>query len=176
MRAQPRAMGLADIASGVCVTDEQRERGVATVDRTADSLAERLAPHAEDLPCEPPAAARVVERYAAGGSVGEAAAAGDVARVTAAKTLHLLGESVSPLGPTGREVVRDWIAGDLSRSEAISLSRASPEEFALAAFVETHEPLPDCRDAVEGAIDACEFARAHRRSVAGAAAEPDDLR
>lgn len=169
-------MGLADIAAGVCVTDEQRERGVATVDRTETTLAERLAAHAEDLPCEPAAAARVVDRYAAGGSVGDAAAAAGIPRVTAAKTLHLLGESVSPLGPTGRRVVGDWIAGELSRAEALSLSRASPDEFALAAFVETHEPLPGCRAAVAGAMDAGECHRDLRASLADATAEPDELR
>ncbi len=147
-------MGLSDIAAGVAVTTEQRERGVATVDDTDASLADRLAPHAEALPCDAQAAAAVIERYAAGGSVGEAAVAGDVPRVTAAKTLHLLGESVSPLGPTGREIVRDWIAGELSRTEALQLSRASPETFALAAYVETHDPLPGARDAVEGALGA----------------------
>lgn len=43
-------MGLADIAAGVEVTAEQRNRGVATVDRTDDSLAERLAPYGEHCP------------------------------------------------------------------------------------------------------------------------------
>lgn len=145
-------MGLSDIAEGVEVTTEQRDRGVATVDDTDATLAERLAPHAEGLPCDAETAAAVVERYAAGGSVGQAAAAGYLPRVTAAKTLHLLGEPVSPLGPMGREIVRDWIAGDLSRTTALELSRASPETFALAAYVETHDPLPGARDAVEGAL------------------------
>lgn len=169
-------MGLGDIADGLCVTSEQRDRGVATVDRTAAPLSERLEPYASELPCTPEAAARVVERYAAGASVGEAAAAGGIPKVTAAKTLHLLGESVSPLGPTGREVVRDWIAGDLARSEALALSRASPAEFALAAFVETHRPLAGARAAVDGAIDAGELTHTLQRSLADAAAEPDRLR
>ncbi|PSQ27612.1 hypothetical protein BRD09_08390 [Halobacteriales archaeon SW_10_68_16] len=107
----------------------ERDRGVATVDRTDASLAERLAAHEDALPCR-----------------------AGTAPVTAAKTLHLLGESVHPLGPTGREVVRDWLAGDLPRTEAVELARATETEFALAAYVETHDPLPAARDAVEDAL------------------------
>lgn len=169
-------MGLAEIADGVHVTAEQRELGVATVDRTAVSLSERLEPYADRLPCEPIAAARIVERYAAGGSVGDAAAGADVPPVTAAKTLHLLGESVSPLGPTGRALVADWIAGELSRTEALALTRATPAEFALAAFIETHDPLAGARDAVDGAIDAGELTQPLQDSLGDATAEPEHLR
>lgn len=170
------SMGLADIAEGLEVTAEQREVGVPTVDRTGASLAERLEPHAARLPCEAGAAARVVEAYAGGASVGEAAAASGVPSVTAAKTLHLLGEAVSPLGPTGRAVVRDWIAGELSRSEALALTRASEAEFALAAYVETHDALEGARDAVEGAIDAGRLTEDVRSALADATAEPESLR
>lgn len=145
-------MGLADIAAGVEVTAEQRDRGVATVDRTDDSLAERLDPHAEALPCSPATAARIVERYAGGASVGAAARAAGTVPVTAAKALHLLGESVNPLGPTGREVVRDWLAGELSRTDAVELARATETEFALAVYVETHEPLAEACAAVEDSL------------------------
>jgi hypothetical protein len=145
-------MGLADIASGIEVTTEQRDRGVATVDDTGATLEERLEPFAAALPCEPPAAATVLDRYAAGGSVGEAAAAADIAPVTAAKTLHLLGESVTPVGEIGREIVRDWIAGELSRSEAVELARVSETEFALATYVETHEPIEDATAAVASVV------------------------
>jgi hypothetical protein len=149
-------MGLADIAAGVEVTTEQRDRGVATVDETGDTLADRLAAFAEELPCDAETAAAVLDRYAAGGSVGAAAAAGDVPPVTAAKTLHLLGETVSPVGETGRQVVRDWIAGELSRSEAVELARVSETAFMLAAYVETHDPIADARAAVEGVLAARE--------------------
>lgn len=145
-------MGLSDIAAGVEVTTEQRDRGVATVDRTEGSLAERLDVVAEDLPCSAGTAATVVERYAEGGSVGAAARAADVAPMTTAKTLHLLGESVSPVGPMGRDVIRDYLAGELPRTEARQLARTSETEFALAAYVETHDPLPDARAAVEDAL------------------------
>jgi hypothetical protein len=169
-------MGLSDIAQGVEVTAEQRDRGVAAVDRTAAPLAERLSDCEAELPTDAETAATVIERYAAGGSVGQAAAAAAVPRVTAAKTLHLVGESISPVGPTGRELVRDWIAGDLSRSEARSLARASPTEFALAAYVETHDPLPAAREAVQGAIDAGTFASEADATLAAATETPDDLR
>lgn len=145
-------MGLADIAAGLEVTTEQEERGVATVDDTDATLAERLEPFAAELPCESGDAATVIERYAAGGSVGSAGKAAGIAPTTAAKTLHLLGENVSPAGPTARDVVRDWIAGDISRSDAETLSRLGPEEFALAAFVETHDPLEEACAAVEGVL------------------------
>lgn len=145
-------MGLSEIAAGLEVTAEQEEHGVATVDDTDATLAERLEPFAAQLPCAPDEAATVIERYTAGGSVGAAGQTAGVAPTTAAKTLHLLGENVSPAGPTAREVVRDWIAGDLSRSEAEQLSRLGPEEFALATYVETHEPLPDACAAVEGVL------------------------
>lgn len=145
-------MGLADIAAGVEVTTEQRDRGVATVDRTDDSLAERLAGHEDALPTSTETAATVLERYAAGDSVGTAARKAGTAPITAAKTLHLLGESVHPLGPTAREVVADWLAGDLSRTEAVELARATETEFALAVYVQTHDPLVDACAAVEDAL------------------------
>jgi hypothetical protein len=145
-------MGLAEIAAGLEVTTEQRDRGVATVDGTDEPLADRLAPVAADLPCDGEAAATIVERYAGGGSVGAAGRAAGVPPMTAAKTLHLLGESVWPLGDLARDVVRDWLAGELSRADALELARASEREFALAVYVETHDPLPEARAAVADAL------------------------
>jgi len=145
-------MALSDIAAGVEVTTHQRDRGVAAVDETDASLSERLAPVADEFPCSAATAATVVEAYAAGRSVGDAGRAAGIAPVTAAKTLHLVGEHVSPVGPQGRELVADWLAGELSRSDAIALAGVTEQEFALAAYIETHEPLPAARDAVEGAL------------------------
>ncbi|MFC6756797.1 MULTISPECIES: hypothetical protein [Haloarcula] len=145
-------MGLADIAAGIEVTDRQRERGVAAVDDTDGSLAERLAPFAADLPCDPDAAATVVDAYAGGRAVDDCGHVADLPPVTAAKTLHLLGEQVSPVGPTGREVVSDWLDGRLSRSDAMALAGVGERTFALAAYVESTDPLPEARDAVEGAL------------------------
>jgi len=145
-------MGLADIAAGIEVTERQRERGVAAVDDTEASLAARLEPFADQLPCSPTAAATVVDAYASGRAVDSCGHAAEVPPVTAAKTLHLLGEQVSPLGPGGRDIVRDWLDGHLSRTDAMALSGAGERTFALAAYVESHDRLPEARDAVEGAL------------------------
>ncbi|KAA9399364.1 hypothetical protein Har1130_14385 [Haloarcula sp. CBA1130] len=149
-------MTLSDIAAGVEVTTHQRDRGVAAVDETDAPLPERLAPVADDLPCSAATAATVVEAYAAGKSVGDAGHAAGIAPVMAAKTLHLVGEQVSPVGPQGREIIADWLAGDLSRSDAIALAGVTEQEFALATYIETHDPLPAARDAVEGALTTAE--------------------
>jgi hypothetical protein len=145
-------MGLSDIAAGVAVTAEQRDRGVATVDETEDDLADRLEPYGGSLPCSPEAAATVVEAYAEGRSVGAAARVAGVAPMTAAKTLHLVGEQVWPLGPTAWDVVDDWVAGRLARTTALELTGATEREFALAAYVLTHEPIDGARDAVAGEL------------------------
>jgi len=147
-------MGLSEIAAGIEVTDRQEDRGVATVDETDASLADRLEPFAEELPCSPSAAATVLERYCEGGSVGSAGRAAEIAPTTAAKTLHLLGESVSPLGPMEAEIIQDYLDGRLSRSEALELTRVGEESFALAVYVETHDPLEEVATAIEGVLAA----------------------
>lgn len=148
-------MALSDIAEGIEVVDEQRDRGVATVDDTGGDLADSLAAYADELPCAPEEAATVVEAYAGGAAVGAAGHEAGVVPVTAAKTLHLLGmEGVSPLSPIGREVVRDWVAGELTHAEARELSGADEAEFFLAVFVETHDPLPGAGEVLERALAA----------------------
>jgi hypothetical protein len=142
---------LSEIADGLEVTAEQCDRGVATVDATGD-LRDRLGSFADELPCDAASAATVVEGHLAGRSIGESARTAGVAPVTAAKALHLLGcEGVSPLTPRAHDVVVDWLSADLSRADAKSLTGASETEFALATFVETHEPLDGARAVVEGA-------------------------
>lgn len=142
-------MGLADIAAETAVTTSRQEvRGVATVDDTDVNLDARLRDHADALPCAPEAAATVIERYVDGDSVGEAGRAAAVAPVTAAKVLHRAGiEGVTPLTPTARTVLRDWLSGDLSRADALELTGADEAEFALAAYVETHDPVAELADA-----------------------------
>lgn len=163
-RGTIRHVALSDIADGIEVVDEQRDRGVATVDDTGEDLATALADYAGDLPCSPSAGATVVETFAGGAAVGTAAREAGVVPVTAAKTLHLLGvEGVSPLGPTAREIVRDWLSGDLSHAEARELTGASEREFALAAFVESHDPLAGASDAVEGALSSRSNAAVRKR-------------
>lgn len=153
-------MALSDIAAGIEVTARQEERGVATVDDTAEDLVDRLRPYAAALPCTPEAAATVVETHAAGESVGESARASGLTPVTAAKTLHACGVSgVTPLAPTARRIVRDWLAGELSRADALSLTGVDEAEFALAAYVESHDADPDLSAAVAG-VDAAADDRA----------------
>ncbi len=145
-------MALSDIAAGLEVTAEQRDRGVATADGTGAPLAERLGPFASALPCEPAATASVVEAYAEGADVGRAAAVAEVPRTTAAKALYLLGEPVDPLPPTARRVVADWLDGEISRTEAMTLANVGEREFALGVYVATHEPIPEAESVVADAL------------------------
>ncbi|MGQ4556438.1 DUF7858 family protein [Halobellus sp. GM3] len=142
-------MGLSEIAAGLELTTKQVERGVATVDDTDVDLEERLRDREDDLPCSAVAASTVLESYEAGASVGSAGEAAALAPVTAAKLLHRCGvEGVTPLSPTARRVLRDWIDGRIARADALELTGANEGEFALAAYVETHEPVPELAEAV----------------------------
>jgi len=144
-------MTLSEIAAGIEVTAEQERRDVAAVDGTGANLLDRLRPHAEALPCTPEAAATVVETHAMATSVGESAREAGIAPVTAAKALHRCGVSgVTPLSPMAREVVRDWVQGELMRSEALELTGASEAEFALGAYIETHDANPELAAATAG--------------------------
>jgi hypothetical protein len=144
-------VGLEDIAAGLEVTEQQRDRGVATVDETG-GLSDRLEPVADRLPCGPAAAATLVERYAGGADVGTAARAAGVAPTTGVKTLYRLGEPVVPLSPTEREVVRDFLGAELPRTDAVALV-GDEWTFALGVYVETHEVLEAGRVAVAGHLE-----------------------
>ncbi|WP_336024231.1 hypothetical protein [Halobellus salinisoli] len=142
-------MGLSEIAAGLELTTKQRERGVATVDDTDVDLDARLREYEADLPCTAAGAATALEEYNAGASVGDAGEAAALAPVTAAKLLHRCGfEGVTPLSPTARRVLRDWIDGRVSRADALELTGADEAEFALAAYVETHDPITELAEAV----------------------------
>jgi hypothetical protein len=141
-------MGLSEIAAGIEVTAEQRDRGVAASDGTDTPLPERLEPFGERLPCSPAAAAALLEAYLGGASIGRAAAVAEVPETTAAKTLYLLGEPIDPLTPTAKRVLDDWLAGDLSRTEARRLAGVGDSEFALGAYVATHEPIEGAEEAL----------------------------
>ncbi|MFB6153477.1 MAG: hypothetical protein ABEJ27_04415 [Halodesulfurarchaeum sp.] len=171
-------MALADIAEGVVSVAHQRDRGVATVDRTADALPAVLADCADDLPVSAAAAQDVVEAYIAGRSVEDAAAAADLAPLSGAKTLHLLGfEGLSPLSPLERDILRDWMAGELSRADALELTGAGPTAFALAAYIETHDPIPAARDRLEDALFGTDDAMvAKRDALADTMSDATDLR
>lgn len=145
-------MALTDIAAGLEVTTEQRERGVATSDETGATLADRLSRFDDELPCSADAAATLVEAYAGGASVGRAAAVAELPKTTAAKALHLLGEPVDPLTPTAGRILDDWLAGEISRTEARRLIGVGADEFALGAYVATHEPIADAEAVVADAL------------------------
>ncbi len=160
-------MGLSDIAAGIRVTERQREHGVAAVDDTDSSLAERLAPFADALPCSPAAAATLVETYAGGADVGTAARAADLPPTDGTKVLHLLGEPVTVLSPTARDIVRDWLTAEISRADALALTGASEREFALAVFLLTHDPLDGAREALEGVLSLAGDAAVEKRDALG---------
>ncbi|WP_050033461.1 DUF7858 family protein [Halorubrum halophilum] len=144
-------MTLSEIADGLEVTASQRDRGVAVADDTETPLVDRLAEHADDLPCTPEATATLVDAYTAGRSVGDAAREAGVTPMTGAKALHRCGvEGVCPLATTRRDVVRDWLDGRIARSEAVALAGGDEADFALATYVETH----DSPSAIAEAVDA----------------------
>lgn len=145
-------MGLADIARGIQVTTEQQERGIATGDGTATSLATRLERVSETLPCHPEEAGALIEAYVEGASIERAAAVAEVTATTAAKTLYLLGEPIDPLTPSGMRIVEDWLEGELSRNDAMTLAGVGESEFALGVYVATHDPLDGIGGAVADAL------------------------
>ncbi|WP_418283764.1 hypothetical protein [Halorubrum sp. DTA46] len=174
-------MTLSEIADGLEVTSRQRERGVAVADDTETPLVERLESHADDLPCTPAATATLVDAYTAGRSVGDAAREAGVTPMIGAKALHRCGVSdVCPLAPSRRGVVRDWLDGRIARSEAVALAGGDEADFALATFVETHDPLPDVADAVEshvaGSAPLGTGPDADGAELGGALGSPDGLR
>jgi hypothetical protein len=148
----PTGMGLSEIAAGLEVTAEQRDRGVPAADDTETPLAERLTEIAPDLPCSAEQAATLADAYGEGASIDRAAAVAEVPSTTAAKTLYLLGEPVDPLSPTATRVLEDWLAGTLSRTEAKRLAGVGDAEFALGAYVATHEPLEGAESMVADAL------------------------
>jgi len=177
----PLRMTLSDIADGLAVTASQRDRGVAVADDTETPLVERLAEHAGDLPCTPAATATLVDAYTAGRSVGDAAREAGVTPMTGAKALHRCGvEGVCPLAPSRRSVVRDWLDGRTARSEAVALAGGDEADFALATYVETHDPVPAVADAVDahvaGSAPLTDDPRGDGDALGGALGSPDGLR
>lgn len=168
-------MTLEEIAAGIEVVDRQRDRGVATADDTGTTLVDRLEPAAEALPCTPEAAATILEAHAGGASVGESAQEAGVVSITAAKVLHRCGaDGVTPLSPTGRRIVRDWLAGELARSEARALTDATEAEFALATYVETHD-ADDRLASIATEVLARERETERRTGLTGSLPEPDEF-
>lgn len=159
-------MSLSDIADGVATTQSQRNRGVAVVDRTSGSLSTVLADYASALPCGAEPASTLVKAYRGGRSVDAAAKAAGVPPVTAAKILYRLGfEGLSPLSPLQRDICRDWLGGDLTRTEAQELADAGDRAFALGAYIETHDPIPGAEEAVEDALSSSDDAMVDKRDA-----------
>jgi hypothetical protein len=170
-------MTLADIAEGIEVVETQREREVAAVDVAGESLADRLESCASALPCSADQAADVAREYAATGSLDRTAEASDVTRTIAAKTLHLLGfEGVVRIDPADRAIVGRWIDGEIDRTTACRRSSLGERTFALAVYVETHEPLPAARAAVEPALTIDRATAVDRRdTLQETMSDPTDL-
>ena len=84
--------------------------------------------------------------------MGRAAAVADVPETTAAKTLYLLGEPIDPLTPTATRVLDDFLAGELPRTEARTLAGVGEAEFALGAYIATHDPIEGAETAIAEAI------------------------
>lgn len=161
-------MGLEEIAAGIEVTTRQRDRGLATVDDTDGALVDRFTPRADALPCTPEAAATVVETHTTGTSVEQSAREASVSPMTAAKVLHRCGVvGVTPLSPLARDVLRDWLAGELSRTDALALTDATPTEFALATYIETHDAISALVEAVEGTLSPSTNATVAKRDALG---------
>lgn len=159
-------MALSDIAEGLATTQRQRDRGVAVVDRTDRSLSAALEPFAEALPCDADTAESIVTAYAGGASVGDAATTAGVAPITASKTLHRLGfEGLSPLSPLERDICRDWLDAQISRADALELTRAADDELALAAYIETHDPLEGANETIQDALSSAADAMVEKRDA-----------
>jgi|GEM_PF-423496 len=135
-------MALADIAEGIRSVEKQQHRDVAVVDAAGTSLADRLETCASDLPCSPPEAASLARQFAGGAPVERCAETVGVTRTVAVKTLHLLGFSgVVTVDRDDRTVVRRWIDGEIDRTTVRRRTGLDESTFALAVYVETHEPL-----------------------------------
>ncbi len=170
-------MELAEIAAGIEVCTRQTKREVPSVDATDRSLAARLGAVETKLPCPGEAAATVVHEQARGVSVEAAAREANVAPVTAAKALYRCGiAGVSPVGPAGRQAIHDWLAGELGRHEAMTLAGCDRAAFTLAAYCETHEPIPAAVEAATAALDSVETAPAKRDRLAETMSSPSELR
>jgi len=171
-------MTLSEIADGLEVTSSQRERGVTVADDTETPLVDRLEPHADDLPCTPAATATLVEAYTAGRSVGDAAREAGVTPMTGAKALHCCGISgICPVAPTRRGVVRDWLDGRTSRSEAVALVGGDETAFALATYIETHDPLPAVSDSIDAHVaGSAPLGGSDDETLGDALGSPDGLR
>ena len=142
-------MTLSEIAAGIEVTSEQRDRGAAVVDDTDVPAVERFREHADALPCTPEAVATLVDAYTVGSSVGEAAGEAGVAPMVAAKALYRCGlTGVRPLAPSRRGGGGGAGGGAGRPPPGGARAGGGGAAFALATHAETHDPVPELADAV----------------------------
>jgi len=169
---------LSEIAAEIETVTEQERRSVTAVDATERSLTERFAAADAELPCAPEAAATIVETHTRGESVEVAASTAGVAPVTAAKVLHRTGAAdVSPLSQEERTAVREWLAGERLRAEAVAVADCSQAAFALAAYVEQHDRDTELAAAVAAALAPSDNASVRKRDrLAETMSAPEDLR
>lgn len=136
-------MALSDIAAELEFTIKQEEQGVPTSTNQIQSLREQLRCCEDDLPCDVKAAEILLEQYRQGVSISDAAIAADLPETIATITLFLLGQSVEPLSSNTNKIIKDWVDGSISTREAERAVGENEIEFAIAAFIATHEPLLD---------------------------------
>lgn len=157
--------------------ETQHTRDVAVVDAANESLADRLEDCASDLPCSPTAASHLARQFRAGESIEACAETVGVTRTNAARTLHLLGfAGVITVDPVDREIIKQWINGEIDRTTATRRTDLERSRFALAVYVETHEPLTEDQAAIEPTISLSENIQSDRRRVLNETmADPTDL-
>ena len=159
-------MELSELAEGLVVTDRQRKRDVSIVDRTDEMLTERLSKYSSVLPTEPAEAATMIELYVSGNDVETIADELGQVPMIVAKTLHITGmDGISPLAPEDREPLYRWLRGGISGAEAKRQLDVNEYEFALAAFVESHDPHESIATAVEGALAPRQNASVRKRDT-----------
>lgn len=159
-------MSLSDIAEGLVTSQRQQDRGVAVVDRTDRSLAVVLEEYTEALAPDASTAADLVRAYTSGESVGDAAHTAGMPPVEAAKTLHRLGfEGLTPMSPLARDILQDWLRAEISRADALALTDASEREFALATYIETHDPLAGARETIRNVLSSDADAMVEKRDA-----------
>jgi hypothetical protein len=78
--------------------------------------------------------------------------------------------------PVDREIIKQWINGEIDRTTANRRTDLERSRFALAVYVETHEPLTEDQAAIEPTISLSENIQSDRRRVLNETmADPTDL-
>ncbi len=76
-----------------------------------------------------------------------------------------------------RTAVREWLAGDRSRAEAVAATDCPQTGFALAAYVEQHDRETELAAAVAAALTPSDSVSVRKRDrLAETMSAPEDLR